>query len=83
MYLFVYTWVFGFKVFRFLSQCIYVCTCVYILGFFGFMVFRFLSQCTYICTCLYILGFLVLRFSGFCLSVFMYVPVCIYLGFWF
>ena len=32
---------------------------------------------------LYILGFLVLWFSGFCLSVLTYVPVCTYLGFWF
>ena len=32
---------------------------------------------------LYILGFLVLWFSGFCLSVLRYVPVCTYLGFWF
>ena len=46
MYQYVPTWVFGFKVLRFLSQCIYVCTSMYLPGF------------------------LVLRFSGFCLSVF-------------
>ena len=46
MYQYVPTWVFGFKVLRFLSQCIYVCTSMSVPGFF-------------------------LRFSGFCLSVFL------------
>ena len=36
-----------------------------------------------LCLCYNVLRFLVLSFSGFCLSVFMYVLVCIYLCFLF
>ena len=58
MYQYVPTWVFGFKVLRFLSQCIYVCTSMSVLGF---LVLRFsgfcLSACiSYVPVCPY-LGF--------------------------
>ena len=62
MYQYVLTWVFGFKVLRFLSQCIYVCTSMYLLGF---LVLRFSGFCL-LCTSMSLPGFLVLSFSGFC-----------------
>ena len=70
-------------VFRFLSQCIYVCTCVYIPGFLVLWFLSFcLSVCMYVLACIY-LGFGFIRFSGFYLGVCMYVPVCTYLVFCF
>ena len=74
----------GFLVLRFSGYVpVYLlCTSMYIPGF---LVLRFSGYVPVysLCTSGYVPGFLVLRFSGFCLSEFMFVPVCTYLGFWF
>ena len=82
MYQYVRTWVFGLKVLRFLSQCIYVCTSMYVPGFLvlRFSGFRLSVFIMYQCVRTWVFGFKVFRFLSQCIY---YVPVCPYLGFWF